>query len=132
MIEDLDILPFPVRTEINKEMPMIASRGCYGNCSFCGIQKFYQKSYGKRARVRRRSPQNVVDEILYLVNNYGTKIINFYDDNFEIGTSSGKKWFDEFYSLMKENNIKVEFYCNLRANEIVKGDYFVEDLSKSD
>lgn len=126
MIEDLDLLPFPVRTVIDKKMPMIASRGCYGQCCFCGIQGFYQKSYGKRARVRRRSPKNVVDEILYLKNNYGTEIIDFYDDNFEIGSTNGKKWFDEFYNLIKSNNTHVGFCCNLRANEIINGNNFLE------
>ena len=125
VISNLDTLPFPKRTVFDKRTAMIASRGCYGHCNFCGIQEFYMKSCGQKAKVRRRSPENVIDEIVFLQKNYGTEIIDFYDDNFEISTKNGKAWFEQFFSLIKEKKIKIKFICNFRANEIVNKSEFL-------
>lgn len=87
-LNDLDKLPFPSRKLLaNKKykypdalksiaFPIITSRGCPGNCSFC-TAKF---AHGNRFRCR--SAQNVVDEIEMLVKEYGAKEIHIWDDNF--------------------------------------------------
>ena len=48
LIENLDVLPFPLRNKVNTFKCMkkncsfiIATRGCVWNCSFCSIRKFY-------------------------------------------------------------------------------------------
>lgn len=61
LIQDLDLFPYPKRVKYNKEMNIITNRGCYGNCSFCCSSAFKKVCDGKYAR--RRSPENVVDEI---------------------------------------------------------------------
>jgi radical SAM superfamily enzyme YgiQ (UPF0313 family) len=129
LVNNLDSLPFPIRKRQNIKPELVdiaASRGCYGNCSFCGIREFYETCEG--SRIRRRSPQNVVAEIEYLTNEYGTKVIDFVDDNFFINSKSGQKWFYEFSSLIKDKNIRVNFQCNFRANEVVENPGLIKDF----
>ena len=126
LIEDLDILPFPYRSGNREIENIITSRGCYANCSFCAIKSFYSKCTGKR--IRYRSAQNVVDEIIELINHTNVKLINFNDDNFTISSKSRSKWIKEFASLIKKNNIKMRFSCLLRSNEIISGKNELEIL----
>ena len=105
-IENLDMLPFPVRGEIPGDhtvaatfpspLPhlkykgksigsriyasMATSRGCPYKCRFCSVTAFWG------ARWRRRSPRNVVDEIEILVEKHGVRHINFFDDIFTADT----------------------------------------------
>lgn len=88
MIEDLDALPFPSRRLLagrkyrypdalrTPAFPIITSRGCPGNCSFC-TAKF---AHGKRFRCR--GAVNVVDEIEMLVKEHAAAEIHIWDDNF--------------------------------------------------
>lgn len=97
LIEDLDTLPFPARhllpmenyfynaarsTLYNMRNPfttLISSRGCPMNCVYCAVRTIW----GGRIW-RARSPVKVVDEIEYLVKNYGVKEIHFSDDNISV------------------------------------------------
>ncbi|MHC4062628.1 MAG: B12-binding domain-containing radical SAM protein, partial [Planctomycetota bacterium] len=51
------------------------SLGCPFNCSFCCINAIF----GKRG-IRHRSPEKVVDEIDFLVNNFGIRNIKIIDE----------------------------------------------------
>lgn len=91
LIDDLDLLPFPdwpgmdpreyrrvERVGLVKGWPvasMITSRGCPFGCTFCASPELWGR------RIRFRSPKNVVDEIEYLVKEFGVKEIHFEDDN---------------------------------------------------
>lgn len=93
-IADLDSIPFPARDlidmekykgwYINKEASEAAvffARGCPYNCTFCSNIVWKKcKPY-----IRMRSPENIVDEIELLVNEYGIKEI--YDCSDEINSS---------------------------------------------
>ncbi len=84
-IEDLDSLPFPAfhlpldkyflsadcKKEIRnlKHCTMVASRGCLMSCVFCSTSAFWGKKF------RARSPENVLDEIEYLIKNFGIEHI---------------------------------------------------------
>jgi len=70
-------LPFPARDDLSyviQEMPdiytipILGSRGCYFNCSFCSIPAFY-KVNGKSIR-RQRTVSNVLDEIEEIIIKY--------------------------------------------------------------
>jgi anaerobic magnesium-protoporphyrin IX monomethyl ester cyclase len=93
-IEDLDSLPFPAfhRVPFEKynftvDVPghgalpavnVMTSRGCPFNCNFCATPV----NWGRR--VRMRSPKNVLDEIEGLIGRYGSRVIFFYDDTFNV------------------------------------------------
>ena len=120
LIDDLDTLPFPKRIfpeGFFNIACVVSSRGCYGKCTFCNISEFYSRCNGYS--VRRRKPEKVVEEIKLLIEKYNVKIIRFNDDNFPISTNIDRIWFDNFYRLIKENDINVSFYCSFRANEVV-------------
>jgi len=90
-IEDLDTLPLPAREIFPMDvylrgaklvysmrqpvMDMITSRGCPCNCSYCGIHAVWKHSW------RGRSATNVVDEIEYLMQQYGAREFRFIDDS---------------------------------------------------
>ncbi len=85
-IEDLDSLPFPARDLINlkryrgyihkkqrHDINLISSRGCPYNCVICANAVWKtQKPW-----FRSRSPENVVDEMEFLIDKYGIR--EFYD-----------------------------------------------------
>ncbi len=88
MIPDLDALPFPAYDllPVGKYIPalggykrlpaisVITSRGCSGSCSYCN------NYFGKR--VRKRSSDNIIDELKLLIDRYRIKEIYFFDDSF--------------------------------------------------
>jgi anaerobic magnesium-protoporphyrin IX monomethyl ester cyclase len=55
--------------------PVITSRGCPYECTFCASPRIWHRS------IRYRSARNTVDEIEYLVKNFGVREIHFEDDN---------------------------------------------------
>lgn len=92
--EDLDSLPFPAwdlmdpRTYpdlphqlLHKKFPVapvMTSRGCPFDCTFCSSTSLWGRGW------RTRSAGNVVDEIEMLVRDYGVREIHFEDDNFTL------------------------------------------------
>lgn len=91
LTEDLDSTPFPLWKLMDPwdyppaplgfmlksfpPAPIIATRGCPFECTFCCGWRM-----GGR-KIRRRSPDNVVSEIIYLHNNFSINEIHFVDDN---------------------------------------------------
>ena len=90
MIENLDDLPFPDRSDFRlenyqqafyggkKTALMISSRGCPHQCTFC---LWPDTLYGHKHR--ERSAKNIVDEIEYLVKNYAVDELYFDDEHRE-------------------------------------------------
>ncbi|PKP61065.1 MAG: hypothetical protein CVT88_01170 [Candidatus Altiarchaeales archaeon HGW-Altiarchaeales-1] len=120
LIKNLNDLPFPKRDKNlkynqNNHYTMVTSRGCYGNCSFCSIRAFYD--YDKPLW-RYRSPNNVVDEIKYLINNYNAKVISFMDDNFIGPGKFGKKRAIEIANEIINRGISIYFEISCRPNDI--------------
>jgi len=92
LIHNLDELPFPAWELLSFKKyedicghaffkarpiaPLMTSRGCPHQCSFCASHVIHGKKF------RMRSSRNVVDEIELLIRNYGIKEINIIDDTF--------------------------------------------------
>jgi magnesium-protoporphyrin IX monomethyl ester (oxidative) cyclase len=91
-IENLDSLPFPAMELLPMEnyfkakeahgsvkkdrwIPIITSRGCPFNCSFCGTVSIWHRKW------RARSPKNVVDEIEKYIKLWNVTEIHFNDEN---------------------------------------------------
>lgn len=83
-LENPDILPFPARDIFPLYLydypgNMLMSRGgCPFTCSFCAVNNIW---HGAR---RYRSPQQVVEEILFIFREYQVNEINFADDTFTL------------------------------------------------
>ncbi|MBC8285651.1 MAG: cobalamin B12-binding domain-containing protein, partial [Nitrospinae bacterium] len=99
-ILDLDNLPLPayhmidytrytnsiqrVSVDSPRVLPyarVFTSRGCGVGCTFCEIESI------AGAKFRHRSAENVIQELIFLKENYGIKSIIFDDDNFYINTN---------------------------------------------
>lgn len=109
LMVNLDNLPFPIREKsflsqrgINL-CSIIASRGCYYNCSFCSIQKFYNEPHGPKRRTR--SPKNVVQEMEMLFSEYGVRIFIFEDDDIVMRGYKQKEWIYEMINQLKKKKI---------------------------
>ena len=117
-IADLDQLPFPAWDLLEKDLDIIkrehqdnrfimrkpvghllTSRGCPNNCYFCSVKLAWGKKW------RARSPQNVVDEIEYLMNRYGFKEFHFVDDNSSVSKKRMHDICDEI--LTRKINVKI-------------------------
>lgn len=123
LIKDLDSLPFPLRpvTEIGKYpneghglieaepvLTMSSSRGCPYKCTFCSSSYFWRRRY------RARGAKSVVDEIEYLITNYGAQGINFREDNFTVN----KKRVMEFCDEMIRRKVNVKWLCESRVDNV--------------
>lgn len=76
--------------------PLVSSRGCYADCSFCCIASWHEQTLpGKRYRVR--APEDVADEMVALKRERGVEIFIFHDDNFFV--PSKKKNLERFHAL---------------------------------
>jgi magnesium-protoporphyrin IX monomethyl ester (oxidative) cyclase len=128
-IEDLDSLPFParhllpmenyfaavkenpLRGEVSKPWTMmITSRGCPHSCIFCSAHIV------KGRKWRGRSPENVLDEIEHVINNYHVKQIDFHDDNLTLNKKRMKKICD----LIIKKKLKIEWFTpnGIRADTL--------------
>lgn len=86
-LPDLTKLPYPDRRGEpaacfgHPISPLVSSRGCYANCSFCCIAAWHEQSLpGKRYRLRE--PAEVAAEMVSMQKERGIDIFVFHDDNF--------------------------------------------------
>ena len=89
---------------------IFTGRGCPAQCNFC---VYPQTLHGHKYRLR--SPQNVIGEIEYIIENFPeVKEIVFEDDTFTIN----KQRVTEICNLMIEKGIhrKIRWLCNARVN----------------
>ncbi len=119
-ISNIDNLPFPYRHcfEIFKGRGIatyvLASRGCYGKCTFCYLNQFY----AEESLWRGRSPENVMDEICHLYREYGERYFYFADANFFGPGRKGKEWADKLARMIIEQDMKINFGIECRVNDV--------------
>lgn len=116
IVEDLDILPDPMRSIFDpyeyRPLPnqvrhepattAISSRGCsWGKCTFCFQGGEYSPGY------RRHSPKRMVQQLVPLVKERGVQEILFWDDTFAVGP----QWIDEFCSELKREKLNISWSC---------------------
>lgn len=118
-IQDLDALPRPAYKYVPMEryritgktlLPIITSRGCPFQCSFCVATQMFGQ------RFRMRSPKNVLDEIEWLRDEYGAEGIAFQDDTLTFD----KKRASEICDGMIERKINLPWGCGTRADVVTK------------
>ena len=86
---------------------VMSSRGCPFDCTFC---LWPQTIYG-RFRVRRRSPEDIVAEIKFLLRRYGFKAVYFDDDVF----NADREHVRDICRLIKQENIGVPWAAMAHA-----------------
>ncbi len=104
---DRDLLRYFKEIKHSKIHNFITSRGCPYDCSYCFNHKLKEMYHGQKY-VRRRSVDNVIEEIEWVASNYPLTRVHFEDDSFNMD----KNWLREFVDKYP----KIPFKCNLRTN----------------
>jgi len=120
LIADLDLLPFPLRTdralrEARGVTPyVLGSRGCYNECTFCYLNAFY----GAGPCWRARTLENILEELRLLQSHEGLKYFYFADANFFGPGKSGQERAAQLAYLIKTELPGVSFGIECRANDV--------------
>ena len=138
---DLDELPFidrelfdyeaelrtPFLPEVFEFEPpfvtIIAGRGCRYNCSFC--QPAERKLFGRR--LRQRSVENVMSELLQLREKYHFNSLMIHDDTM----TQDKHWAQEFAQQYKALGFTQPFFAQSRADFICNEEETIRTLSEA-
>ena len=118
-IPDLDDLPFPAWELVNVDsyrLPlkgnrflMIAPlRGCPFSCSFCTAPTYYGH------KLRRRSPDKVIEEIKRNMKDFGVDHFFFWADTFVLD----KAYVRELCEKILSNGLKIAWTSNSRADTV--------------
>ena len=121
-IKDLNSLNFPDRSKINLDdyrrqefhylgdvQPIdvvVTSRGCPFDCYFCSSKVIWNQRY------TYRSADNVIKEIQFMMDKYGTKGLYFREDNF----TTNRKRLLEFCEKIKD--YKLVWMCESRVDTL--------------
>lgn len=115
LIQDLDSLPFPHKGLFYDELPFLkyeyltmTSRGCPNRCTYCFNNHMQRLYRGKGRYVRRRSPGDVLEELVLARSSYPLKRVQFYDDIF----ASKVSWLEQFSSGYRRE-IALPFWCSV-------------------
>jgi len=124
-IANLDVLPWPIRTDIKQvtsfgmSPSLYTRRGCPYKCSFCttGIVP-EQEGYVGKSAWRARSAQNIVDEIEYLQYHHFIPFLTIVDDLFIAKGKYGSEHATSFAHEILNRNINIEFMIDCRVDSI--------------
>lgn len=135
LVHDLDDLPMPAYDL----MPMAAygksrflyspggttihhSRGCTDRCNFCVLWKQMGRTVVRDdgeeilPTWRTKSPERTVEEVELLRTKYKRRFLVWVDDTFNVSP----KWNDAFAREMRERDLDVEWFANMRADYILR------------
>lgn len=117
LIQNLDDIPFPAWDLIDilkypplphgytikhsPIAPILTTRGCPYSCIYCASTQFWGHKF------RRRSAQNIGDEIEYLVNTFKIREIHIWDDNFTLS----RNHVVDFCREIRERKLDLSFSC---------------------
>lgn len=120
-IQDLSAQPWPDREAIDLEQylqtwhthhgvrstSLITARGCPYTCTWCSHTVFGHTH-------RRRRPEEVADEVQYLVERYRPDQLWYADDVLTIA----HRWFLQYAAELRQRNLRVPFECISRADRL--------------
>jgi len=120
LIENLDRLPYADRFLYKrypfimkqKNFRIITGRGCPYNCTFCFNKSIKEVYKDKGIYVRRRSINNVINELVLAKKQLKIKRVDFQDDTF---VYDFKTWLEPFLDKYKKK-VNLPFTCCVRAN----------------
>jgi radical SAM superfamily enzyme YgiQ (UPF0313 family) len=120
LVEDLDSLPLAERelfgygeyVQRTGEIELAVARGCPQKCAYCVNDRLAGMYAGRGTWVRRRSAENVLEEIDHLRQKYeGVRIVRFLDHAFALDP----EWLADFLDAYAAR-CALPFRCHLRAN----------------
>lgn len=119
LIKNLDDVPFPKRELYENEYyfhvfaknrpctSIITSRGCPYRCIYC--TPIYRT-------MRRRSVGNVIKEIKEIIEKFGIKDLEFFDETFNLG----EQWVIDFCDRIIKEKIKINWRARCRPDLITE------------
>ncbi|MBL8166414.1 MAG: radical SAM protein [Anaerolineae bacterium] len=124
VIKALDSIPFPAWDLVDRDlyrrvwqerhgyysMNLVTTRGCPFHCNWCA-----KPIWGQKYNVR--SPQNVVDEMAWLKENFNPDHIWFMDDIMGIQD----RWIEEFADLLDARQLRIPFKSLNRVDLLLRG-----------
>jgi radical SAM superfamily enzyme YgiQ (UPF0313 family) len=123
-IECLDSLPLPDYSTVigQRRMPItpvLTSRGCPYDCSFCSVTEMFGRTY------RSQCAERVLEEIMRY-NNGGARWIFFVDDHFAADLDRT----DRLLDLMLKNRFRVRWSAQVRT-EVTEHPEFVAKMRRA-
>jgi radical SAM superfamily enzyme YgiQ (UPF0313 family) len=128
LVEDLDTLPLPALDDLTSPQensplysmdgcaPVVASKGCYGRCTFCSIQRFYRSCEGRVWRGRQA--ERIVSEIAQVTRLTGLRKITFVDENFMGPGKVGRLHAAEIAQELNKRRLNIQFNFGCRPNDV--------------
>lgn len=132
-MENLDQLPFPARHLVPMEeyrrtkmgerevTPIITSRGCPFQCTFCASSHFFG------TKVRVRSTESVLKEIEELYYRYSFRAIAFVDDTFNLFPER----VIEICKGILERGLDLWWWCLSRADLLIRNEEMIRWMVQS-
>ena len=121
LLKDLDSLPFPnwddhdinqfgYYPQLKKKpfLPILSSRGCPYDCHYCPYMVMETSQW------RFRSPENVVDEIEFLIDKYKVKSLQFRDPMFTMDMKRSQQISEEII----KRKIDIDWVCETRVDRL--------------
>jgi len=115
LISNLDELPFPARNlvlncdySVYRGHSISTARGCPYTCTFCADRRLWG------GKVRRRSVDNVIEELRLLKDTYKCDYVEFVDGTFTFD----RKYLQTFCSTMINHNLNIEWRCTARYDNL--------------
>ena len=102
-----DLIPSNVWVN-TKSVALDVGRGCPFSCTFCSTKTFWKQKF------RLRNITDILNEVKYLVENYGVKIFDFKHDLFTVN----KKRILQFCDGLQNTGLKIEWGCDSRIGVI--------------
>ena len=138
LIDNLDSLPFPGYHFVKDYVHLYhftmmagskarygmveASRGCPHHCTFCSQWKHWQGS------CRHKSVKRVADEIEFLYNNYGSRLLWLTDDNFGLGQRM-ENLCDELTKRGFSDDITC--FMQARCDDVVRNQHLLPKMNRA-
>lgn len=136
LVENLDELPYPDRDIFlpyrHPEYPLssiwtMSARGCPYKCTYCfnhSYNKLYQEHGYSAVKVRRRSVDSFIGELVEIKKRWPATYFVFVDDIFVLMP----KWVKEFSEKYKKM-VDIPFFCHVRANAVSND--VISDIKKA-
>jgi radical SAM superfamily enzyme YgiQ (UPF0313 family) len=115
LLNNLDELPFLARDLVlncdynhYRDHCLSSARGCPYTCSFCADRRLWG------GKVRRRSVDNVIEELRLLKDTYEINFVDFVDGTFTFD----RKYLETFCNKLISHNLNIKWRCTARYDNL--------------